>query len=460
MQSPSLPIWGSARVVCDEEALQASKDLILKEVLRDDESRILCKNCDSIPYRFYQFCQLMVAFRFIWPLVLFGCPFLDTAALSLKVLWTFPVWGNTLWSLAYLIWISGKPRDYFVPITEDCFDPKSPKHSRGQLRVLSQKQAQRLECMFLTKRWAARILIMDLWWCTTGIICIGWLQMRLKGCNNRVTVASSAVILTLLVLFATMMTKFLLGIAERLNGYRYTAHRIKIYYYASEFFERADADLRATANKSRAGAETAHEEAEERGTSSVTAAAQSQTLSAQVTSLEAQVTGLEANNTHNEVLAIGLRNRVRHLEDYIDHHLKLPLSSDETRFATARELPLRNSHATQPPKGNSMLPPQNFQMEDSEIQEIDETLDNAASSQSEGHLHQAFDQRTGWMEDCGFRLVHDDSLLRQGNAQSTSARELSAQPSTEMGVMEDIGVTPEKGLTPVDVNARSEWEEV
>lgn len=455
MESPSLPIWGSARVVRDEEALQASKDQILKEVLRDNESRILCKDCNSIPYKFYQLCQLMVAFRLIWPFVLFGCPFLDTAALSLKVLWTFPVWSNTLWSLAYLIWISGKPRDYFIPITEDRPDPESPKHFYGQLRVSSQKQAQRLECMFLTKRWAARILIMDLWWCTTGTICIGWLQMRLKGCNNRVTVASSAITLTLLIVFATMITKFLLSIAERLDGYRYTAHRIKIYYYASEFYERADADLQATANKSRAGAETVHEKAKERGTSPRTAAAHNQTLSAQVTSLEAQIAGLEANNTHNEVLAIGLRNRVRHLEDYIDHQLNLPLTLDERRFATARELPRRNSHATQPPKDNAMGASLETKKEDPEMQQADKTLDSATSSHSVGHL-QIFDQRAGWMEGCGSRVKHDNSLLRKEDAELTSESALSAQPSSEIDVVYNIGVTPEKGLKPIGVDAGSE----
>jgi len=471
MESQSPPITGAAQVLRDEEILQASDIhaqgivVTIKEALRNDKTRILCDGCNSIPYDLYRFSQLMVAFHILWPLVLYGCGVLDTSVLPIKVLWTFPIWSVTLSSLAYVIWVSMKPYVYFFHTgIEECSDPKSTTHFRGQLRISSHKQFQGLECAFLTSRWAVGILIGDMWFCTCTIIYIGWEQMRLDGCNNQELIfkgASSAIGLILLIVLATMVTKLLLVVVNRLDGYRESPQARKLYHETSKLIKLTDAHLRMTVLKSRAGDETAQGKGQERETSPKTVAAENQTLATQVASLEAHVASLNASNTHNEVLAIGLRKRVRILEDYIDHLLKQPPTFDETRFATARELPERKSQAAQPLKDISMETYRELRTEDTETQQADKTFDNVAFAHDEASSHQSPAQHASCRrEECRLRVEHGILQLRQRIAEYAKENALSARPSREIGVVDNIGATPEKALEDVRVDAGSEWEEV
>jgi len=474
MESRGLPVWDAARVLRDEEALKASDIhaqgimVTLKEAIRDDKTRILCDGCNSIPYALYQFSRIMVAFHILWPLVLYGCGILETSALPIKVLWTFPIWSGTLSAIAYIIWVSMKPYVYFFHTgIEECFDPKSTTHFRGRLRISSHKQVLGLNCAFLTSRWASRILTWDTWLCACTIIGTGWQRMRFAGrsnCELAFKGAFSAIGIIMLICFATMVTNLLLVAVERLDGYIESPKGKKLLDEGYQIIELANADLQTAVNKPRAGEETAQGKGQERGTSPKTTAAQNQTLPTQVASLEALVAELEASNTHNEVLAIGLRKRVRHLEDYIDHLLKQPPTFDETRFATTRELPDRRSQAAQSLKDISMETHRELRTEDPETQQADKTLDNVAFTHDEASDHQSPAQHASCRrEECRLRVEHGILQLRLRITESANqAKEnaLSVRPCREIGVVANIVVTPEQALENVGVDAGSEWEEV
>lgn len=474
MESQSPPISGAAQVLRDEEALKASDIhaqgiiVTMKEALRDDKDQISCDGCTSIPYALYQFSRIMVAFHILWPLVLYGCGILETSALPIKVLWTFPIWSGTLSAIAYIIWVSMKPYVYFFNTgIEECSDPRSTTHYRGQLRISSHRQVAGLAGAHLTSRWAVRILILDTYFSICTIIGTGWERMRFTGCSNCELAfkgASSAIGITLLIFSATILTKLLLVVVERLHGYIESPQGKKLYAEYYQTIQLADADLRTTVNKPRAGDETAQEKIHERETSAETVKASKHTLPTQFASLEAQVAELSASNTHNEVLAIGLRKRVRHLEDYIDHLLKQPPTFDETRFATTRELPDRRSQAAQSLKDTSMETHRELRTEDPETQQADKTLDNVAFTHDEASGHQSPAQHASCRrEECRLRVEHGILQLRlriTESAKEAKENALSVRPSREIGVVANIVVTPEQALENVGVDAGSEWEEV
>lgn len=458
MESPSLPVWDAAQVLRDEEALKASdihaQEIMVtkKETLRDGKAQVSCDGCSVIPYVLYRFSRIMVAFHLLWPLVLYGCGVLDTSALPMKFLWTLPIWSGTLSAIAYIIWVSMKPYVYFFHTgIEECSDPKSTTHFRGRLRISSHQQVIALSCAFLTSRWATRMLSWDTWLCACTIIGTGWQRMRFAGCSNcelAFKVVSSGVGIILLIFFARMVTHLLLGVVKRFDDYRDSPQGMKLYDDYSQICELAGDYLRTNVNHPQAGAGTAQEEAKEREKSPKTAVAENQTLPAQVASLEAQLARLNSSNTHNEVLVIGLRKRVLHLEGYIDHLLQQPPTSDETRFATAKEL-------------HSIAQSREPKTEVPETPRPERSLANAASSPSEECNHQSLAQHASLKrKTCGFRSKHDSSLLRQRIAECANERAPSAQPCTEIGILDNISVTPEHVLRPNGVDAGSEWEEV
>jgi len=472
MEPQSPPICRAVQMILEEEALKASDIhaqgimVTIKEAVRDDKFRILCDGCTSRPFYLYQFSQIIAAFHILWPLVLYGCGCLEPSALPTNVLWTTPIWSGTLSSLAYIIWVSMKPYVYFFHTgIEECSDPQSTTHFRGQVRISSHKQVPGLACSLSTSRWAVRIMIWDTWFCTCAIIGIGWERIRFEGSNNRELAfkgASSAIGILLLIVFATMITKSLLVVVERLDGYRKSPQAMKLHSENYKLNRLTDAHLRrSTVNKPRVVEETDHGNSQERGMSPKTVVAENQTLPTQVTSLEAQVAGLQASNTHNEVLAIGLRKRVRTLEHYIDHLLEQPSTFDETRFATARELPERNSQAAQLPKDGSMGQSQEPKTEDLETHQPEKSVANAVSTHDEQSSHQFHAPNADWMmEEGGLRVKPEILLLRQRVAEYAKERALSARPSPTTGVVENFERTPEKALKHAGVDAGNEWEEV
>ena len=257
-------------------------------------------------------------FHALWPLVLLGCGFLEESNLAQKILWTSPIWIGSLFSSAYMLWLSEKRYSYFFPGEfGECLDARSLAIHYHQARF-PEREDHVLMSVGLISRLASGILIADIWWCTYLISWIGWQQLHF-GRSSTLEIAlegsAATVGIALLVILAVSLTKALWLANSRLMHYLEARHASELVRFASVKIPDELPLEEGWPVKSREAQQQSMQEKEMKNAIE----------KSQITRLKARNAELETANTHNDILAIGLRQRVKHLQDTIvDMAAKLP----------------------------------------------------------------------------------------------------------------------------------------